>query len=109
MPSINICANQHPKVVVLIPSIQNPTTAIMPAATREQLAVIARKHGVWIIEDNIYGACVDDAPAPIAALAPDITFHLGGLSKSVCSGHPVSLGIMVRLPMSDRCRLRTRC
>ena len=82
----HICANQHPKVVVLIPTIQNPTTAIMPAATREQLAAIARKHGVWIIEDNIYGACVDDAPAPIAALAPDITFHLGGLSKTVAAG-----------------------
>lgn len=82
----HLCANQHPKAVVLIPTIQNPTTAIMPAATREHLATIARKHGVWIIEDNIYGACVDEAPAPIAALAPDITFHLGGLSKAVAAG-----------------------
>ena len=82
----HICANQHPKAVVVIPSIQNPTTAIMPADTREHLAAIARKQGVFIIEDNIYGACADDAPAPIAALAPDITFHLGGLSKSVAAG-----------------------
>ncbi len=82
----HICANQHPKAVVVIPTIQNPTTAILPADTREHLATIARKHGVFIIEDNIYGACVDEAPAPIAALAPDITFHLGGLSKSVAAG-----------------------
>lgn len=82
----HLCANQHPKAVVIIPTLQNPTTAIMPAAIREQLATVARKHGVWIIEDNIYGACVDDAPAPVAALAPDITFHLGGLSKAVAAG-----------------------
>ncbi len=82
----HLCANQHPKAVVVIPTIQNPTTAIMPAATRERLAAVARKHGVWIMEDNIYGACVDEAPTPIAALAPDITFHLGGLSKAVAAG-----------------------
>lgn len=82
----HLCANQHPKAVVVIPTIQNPTTAIMPAATRERLAAVARKHGVWIMEDNIYGACVDEAPAPIAALAPDITFHFGGLSKAVAAG-----------------------
>ncbi len=82
----HVCANQHPKAVVVIPTIQNPTTAILPADARERLAQIARKHGVCIIEDNIYGACADQAPAPIAALAPDITFHLGGLSKSVAAG-----------------------
>lgn len=82
----HICANQHPKAVVVIPSVQNPTTAVMPADTRKNLAAVARRHGVYIIEDNIYGACVREAPLPIAALAPDITFHLGGLSKSVAAG-----------------------
>jgi DNA-binding transcriptional MocR family regulator len=82
----HICANQHPKIVVVIPTIQNPTTAIMPQDTREKLAAVARKHNVWIIEDNIYGACIEDTTAPIAANAPDITFHLGGLSKLVAAG-----------------------
>lgn len=82
----HICANQHPKIVVVIPTIQNPTTAVMPQDEREKVAAVARKHNVWIIEDNIYGAGAQDSPPPIAAFAPDLTFHLGGLSKLVAAG-----------------------
>jgi DNA-binding transcriptional MocR family regulator len=82
----HVCANQHPKLVVIIPTLQNPTTAIMPADQRERFAAIARKHNVRIIEDNIYGAHVDGAPPPIASFAPDITFHLSGMSKAVAAG-----------------------
>jgi DNA-binding transcriptional MocR family regulator len=82
----HVCANQHPKLVVIIPTLQNPTTAIMPADQRERFAAIARKHNVRIIEDNIYGAHIDGAPPPIASFAPDITFHLSGMSKAVAAG-----------------------
>ena len=82
----HLCANQHPKLIVVIPTIQNPTTAIMPVADRRRIAAIARKHNVRIIEDNIYGARLTDAPPPIASFAPELTFHLSGLSKAVAAG-----------------------
>ena len=82
----HLCANQHPKALVIIPTIHNPTAAVMPQAEREQLAAIARKHNVRIIEDNIYGTRLSGTPAPIAAIAPEITFHLSGLSKAVAAG-----------------------
>jgi DNA-binding transcriptional MocR family regulator len=82
----HLCANQHPKLIVVIPTIQNPTTAIMPEDVRRRIAAIARKHNVRIIEDNIYGARLTGAPPPIASFAPEITFHLSGLSKAVAAG-----------------------
>ncbi len=81
-----LCAQQHPKLAFLIPSLHNPTLAIMPVARRREIAEIARKHNVWLIEDSIYGALLDEQPTPISAFAPERTFHIGGLSKSVAAG-----------------------
>ena len=82
----HICSNQHPNLIVAIPTLQNPTTSIMPSQTRRHLAEVAQRHNIWIIEDNIYGAKLVGMPAPIAAYAPERTFHLSGLSKSVAAG-----------------------
>ncbi len=82
----SLCAQQHPKVLVTIPTLHNPTLATMPNDVRRDIAEIARRHNVWIIEDNIYGAALTDAPVNFIELAPERTFHLGGLSKSVSAG-----------------------
>ncbi len=42
--------------------------------------------GCSIIEDASYAYLVEDAPPPIAALAPEITVYVSGLSKSVATG-----------------------
>ncbi len=81
-----ICAQHHPKLAFLIPTLQNPTLSIMPESRRREIARIARKYNVWLIEDAIYARLVDDQPVPIAALAPERTFHVGSLSKSIAPG-----------------------
>lgn len=81
-----VCAQQHPKMIFLMSSGQNPTSATLPLERRKTIADIARRHNVWIVEDNLYGAmCRDETPL-IAELAPDQTFLVGGLSKSVAAG-----------------------
>ncbi|MCX8997822.1 PLP-dependent aminotransferase family protein [Rhizobiaceae bacterium BDR2-2] len=81
-----VCAQQHPKIVFLMPSAQNPTCSILPLERRRAIADIARRYNVHIIEDNLYGAMRNDDLPMIAELAPDITFVIGGLSKSVAAG-----------------------
>ncbi len=81
-----LCAQQHPKLAFLIPSLHNPTLAITPVNRRREIAEIARKHNVWLIEDSIYGALLDQPPTPISAFLPERTFHVGGLSKTVSAG-----------------------
>jgi DNA-binding transcriptional MocR family regulator len=81
-----LCAQQHPKLAFFIPSLHNPTLTIMPMNRRREIADIARKHNVWLIEDSIYGAMLDQQPTPISAILPERTFHVGGLSKTVSAG-----------------------
>lgn len=81
-----VCAQQHPKLAFLMPSAQNPTVAVMPLARRQAIADIARKYGVWLVEDDLYGAMTGDQTPLLAELAPERTFLVGGLSKSVAAG-----------------------
>ncbi len=80
------CAQQHPKMAFLMPGLQNPTLTMMPEARRREIVRIARKHNVWLIEDAIYSALLDEEPVTLAELAPELTFHVGGLAKSVAAG-----------------------
>ncbi|RLQ88073.1 PLP-dependent aminotransferase family protein [Notoacmeibacter ruber] len=81
-----LCARQHPRAVFLMPALQNPTLATMSETRRREIVEIARRHNVWIIEDNVYGSLLDDHFTPLAALAPERTFHLSSLSKAVAAG-----------------------
>ena len=81
-----LCAQKHPKAVFLMPSAQNPTAVTIPAERRRAIAQIARTYNVWLIEDNLYGAMTEDGLPFLAEIAPDRTFHIGGLSKSVAAG-----------------------
>jgi DNA-binding transcriptional MocR family regulator len=81
-----LCAQQHPKLAFFIPSLHNPTLTITPVNRRREIAEIARKHNVWLIEDSIYGALLDKPPTPISAFLPERTFHISGLSKTVSAG-----------------------
>ncbi|MBF9234433.1 aminotransferase-like domain-containing protein [Microvirga alba] len=78
-----ICQRDKPRALYCVPTIHNPTTATMPLERREEVARIARRYRVSIIEDDAYGALPRAAPAPIASLAPDITWHIATLSKCV--------------------------
>jgi DNA-binding transcriptional MocR family regulator len=81
-----LCQQQHPKLIFLMPTVHNPTLAIMPYERRVAIAEIARRHGVWIIEDDLYGGMANDDTPLLAEIAPDRTFLVNGLSKSVAAG-----------------------
>nr|WP_298093909.1 PLP-dependent aminotransferase family protein [uncultured Shinella sp.] len=80
------CEREAPKALYLNPTLQNPLTLTMPAARRAEIAAVARTYRVPIIEDDAYGFLPLDGPAPLAAHAPDLTWHIGGLSKCIGAG-----------------------
>ncbi|MGU3419225.1 aminotransferase-like domain-containing protein [Methylobacterium sp. D54C] len=80
------CRSDRPRALYLVPTLDNPTTATLPAIRRRRIAETARTHGVAIIEDDAYGALPHDAPAPIASQASDITWHIATLSKCASPG-----------------------
>ncbi len=89
----DICRTAKPKVLYCNPTVQNPTTAITPQARRVAIADIARRYGVAIIEDEALGLLHADAPQPIAAYAPDITWYV--MSTTKCLSHGLRLAFMV--------------
>jgi len=84
------CIRHAPKALYLVPTIHNPTTATLPLERRRAIAAIADKHGLHLLEDDAYGA-LDAGAAPLAALAPERTFHMASLSKCIAPGLRVSL------------------
>ncbi len=78
-----VCRQEAPKALYCTPTLHNPTTATLPLARREALAAVARHHGVPIIEDDAYGTLLAAPPPPLAALAPELTYYIGGLAKSL--------------------------
>lgn len=76
-----VCKTRKPKVLYCTPTLHNPTTTTLPLARRKEIVDIARRHDVRIIEDDAYGALPRTPATPLAALAPDIVYYVGGLSK----------------------------
>lgn len=86
------CRDERPRALYCNPTDQNPTTAIMPEKRRRAIAEIARRYNVPIIEDDALGLLHPKAPPPIAALAPDITWYVMGLTK--CLSHGLRLAYL---------------
>lgn len=80
------CRRSRPRALYLNPTLQNPTTITMPERRRAEVVAVARRHGVAIIEDDAYGFLPQQAPAPFAALAPELSWHIAGLSKCLGAG-----------------------
>lgn len=82
------CENQSPKALYLNPTLQNPTTLTIPVERRRELAAIARRYNVPILEDDAYGfiPARGQQPAPFASIAPELTWHIAGLSKCIGAG-----------------------
>lgn len=74
------------RLAVLSPTLHNPTTSTCSLERRKRLVTLARRHDVTIIEEDVYGLLPEDAPPPLAALAPERVVYLTGLSKTVAPG-----------------------
>ncbi len=76
------CRRYGPQVLCLTPEAQNPTTARMSEARRQQIVSVARRYNLQIIEDECYSARFSDRPT-LRALAPERVWYIGSLSKSL--------------------------
>jgi DNA-binding transcriptional MocR family regulator len=81
-----LCKTGKPKALYLNPTLQNPMTLTIPEKRREEICAVARKYHVPIVEDDAYGFIPLHGPAPLAAMAPDLTWHIGGLAKCIGAG-----------------------
>lgn len=73
------------RALYTIPNLHNPTGTVMPEKRRREIAAIAEKYNITIIEDDACGYLLEKTPRPLAAFAPARTIFLTGLGKSVAS------------------------
>lgn len=81
-----LCATRRVRAVYAMPTLHNPLGWVTPLESRQRLVAIAREHGLLIIEDAAYAYLIEKPPAPLAALAPESTIYVSGLSKNVATG-----------------------
>jgi len=81
-----LCATRPVRAVYAMPTLHNPLGWVTSAPARRRLAEIARRRGLLIVEDASYAYLAEQAPPPIAAIAPETTVYVSGLSKSVATG-----------------------
>lgn len=73
------------RALYCMPTLHNPTSAIMTETRRREIAEIARRHDLSIFEDDIYGVLPQRAPPPLSTYAPERSWYILGLSKSLAS------------------------
>jgi DNA-binding transcriptional MocR family regulator len=72
------------RVVILTPSLQNPTGAVMGHRRRSEIADIINKYQLIMIEDDVYGGLVNQPP--LSVLLPDRAILISSFSKTVAAG-----------------------
>ncbi|WFF83684.1 PLP-dependent aminotransferase family protein [Delftia tsuruhatensis] len=88
------CREHRPALVYLNPTLQNPTAITMSEGRRKQLASVARRCQVRIVEDDPYWLLADVPPPPIAAFAPQQVYYISTLSKCLTPGLRVAFVLM---------------
>ncbi|MCB1509421.1 MAG: PLP-dependent aminotransferase family protein [Hyphomicrobiaceae bacterium] len=77
---------KKPKYIFVIPTVQNPTAAIMSEGRRKELLALASRFDVPIFEDECYSDLTWDGKRPPALYALDTegrVMHIGSFSKSL--------------------------
>ena len=97
------CRKTNARVLYCMPTLQSPTGITMPESRRRQIAQIAKKHDLTIIEDDVFGFLPVDRPPPLTVFAPERSLFVTSVSKSLAPG--LRIGI-VRTPDRHREALR---
>lgn len=93
-----LCKRQPIAAIYVTTRAQNPTNATLPLERREEIADIARRHDLPIIESDIYGTTMFDPLPPIFAIAPERTHFLTSLGR--IAGPGIKVGCLVS-PLQD--------
>lgn len=69
--------------VYLVPTLHNPTATLLPLTRRKAVARLLDRHGVPLIEDDVFAPLLDEPVAPISSFLPGSSFYIAGLSKAL--------------------------
>jgi 2-aminoadipate transaminase len=100
----------RPKYIYTIPTVQNPTSTIMPVERRQEMLRLAAAHGVPIFEDDCYADLIwsgERPPALYAMSERSDVIHIGSFSKSIAPALRVGFIVAPWEVMSRMLALKT--
>lgn len=77
------CRRGNPKLLYCMPNLHNPTGVVLSAERRAEVARLAERYDLLVLEDDASGFLLEDPPAPIAELVPERGLFVSSLSKSL--------------------------
>jgi DNA-binding transcriptional MocR family regulator len=80
------CRDGEVRALFVMPTPANPTASFMSLSRRNEVAEVARRHGIAIIENDVLGPIIEERVPPIAALAPERTLYVTSFTKCVLPG-----------------------
>lgn len=81
-----LCRSTAARVLCCTPTLQTPTGVVMSSARRQAIADLAERHGLTVVEDDVFGFLPRNRPAPLAVHAPDRSILVTSVSKSFAAG-----------------------
>jgi DNA-binding transcriptional MocR family regulator len=96
------CRDGRPRALYMMPTLHNPTSLTMPARRRQEIVEVAKKYGLFAIEDDVYGYLAPEARPLFDNFPPDRAVYLTSLAKAITPGLRVgyvraSVGLRERL------------
>ncbi|WP_018900944.1 PLP-dependent aminotransferase family protein [Rhizobium sp. 2MFCol3.1] len=80
------CALGSVRALVLIPTLNNPTSHVAGAERRRAIAEIAQRYGIFVIEDEVYRPMIEEDLPSITEMLPDLGFFATSFTKTVLTG-----------------------
>lgn len=90
------CRRHNARVLYCMPTVHNPTGAVLSTSRRRSIARLARRFDLAIIEDDANRLLVPDAPSPIQTFAPERTYFIASTSKILSAGLRVAFLVAPR-------------
>ena len=80
------CRHSDIRAVFVQPSVINPTATLMGSVRRAELAEVARRHDIAIVESDVLGPLIEERPPPLAYFAPERTLYVTSFTKIAVPG-----------------------
>ena len=97
------CRRANAKALYCMPNVQNPTGCLLDVERRRDIASLAERYDLALIEDDTSGFVCDPVIPPLSAFAPMRTTFVTSTSKSMAPGlrigflHAPDAGISERM------------
>ena len=82
----NCCKQHQPRLLYLMPNLQNPTASVMPLERRKAIISIAKRYNVLIIEDDVQFIVPENRLPSLYSLAPEQVIYVSSFSKHLAAG-----------------------